>query len=155
MNYLILIGCIDLLPALFEKVILPAPVLAELSARKAPPPVRHWAANPPAWIEVRETPDGFDTDPVLKGIHASDNTSSTNHLPKPQGSSRCAASKIWWKRLRHRGRVFRAGRLLRCSVHCVLLAQSQGPEKKRDNPVSIGEQLNDARPTPRKRDRTA
>jgi predicted nucleic acid-binding protein len=68
-NYLILIGCIDLLPILFEKVILPAPVQVELAAGKAPQPVRNWIANPPAWIEVRETPDGFDTDPLLAGIH--------------------------------------------------------------------------------------
>jgi predicted nucleic acid-binding protein len=68
-NYLILIGCIDLLPALFEKVILPASVQAELSIRKAPRPVRDWIASPPAWIEVRETPDGLDADPSLKGIH--------------------------------------------------------------------------------------
>jgi hypothetical protein len=51
--------------ALFEKVVLPTPVLAESSARKAPP-VRYWIANPPAWIEVREPPDGFDTDPLLR-----------------------------------------------------------------------------------------
>jgi predicted nucleic acid-binding protein len=77
MNYLILIGCVDLLPVLFEKVILPAPVLAELSARKAPPPVRHWTANPPAWIEVRETPEGFDADPLLKGIHKGEQAAIT------------------------------------------------------------------------------
>jgi predicted nucleic acid-binding protein len=33
-NYLILIGCIELLPGLFEKVILPPPMQAELAARK-------------------------------------------------------------------------------------------------------------------------
>jgi len=69
-NYLILIGCIDLLPALFEKVVLPAPLQAELSAPNAPDAVRTWINNLPAWLEVRETPAGFDTDPALKGIHA-------------------------------------------------------------------------------------
>jgi predicted nucleic acid-binding protein len=54
-NYLILIGHIDLLPALFEKVILPSSVHGELASRKAPPPVRQWIAAPPAWLEVRTT----------------------------------------------------------------------------------------------------
>ena len=69
-NYLILIGCIDLLPALFEKVILPSVVQSELTAGNAPSTVRNWAANPPAWVEVRATPGGFDMDPLMKGIHA-------------------------------------------------------------------------------------
>jgi len=68
-NYLILIGCIDLLPALFEKVILPSAVQAELTARKAPSTVRNWAAHPPAWVDVSATPGGFDMDPLMKGIH--------------------------------------------------------------------------------------
>jgi predicted nucleic acid-binding protein len=68
-NYLILIGCIDLLPALFEKVILPSTVQAELTARKAPSPVRNWVASTPGWLEVRATPGSIDMDPLLKGIH--------------------------------------------------------------------------------------
>jgi len=39
-NNLVLIGHINLLPALFETVILPSVVQAELTARCAPPPVR-------------------------------------------------------------------------------------------------------------------
>lgn len=54
-NYLILIGHIDLLPALFEKVILPSAVLAELTAVNTPLPVRNWVATPPVWLEVLET----------------------------------------------------------------------------------------------------
>ena len=69
-NYLILIGCIDLLPVLFEKVILPEPVQAELSAPNAPQPVCKWIAALPAWIEVREAPAEHELDPALKGIHA-------------------------------------------------------------------------------------
>lgn len=69
-NYLILIGHIDLLPALFEKVILPAAVRNELASRKAPPVVRDWIAIPPAWLEVRDTPPGEPDDASLKGIDA-------------------------------------------------------------------------------------
>ena len=55
-NYLVLIGDIDLLPALFEKVILPSAVRVELSDPDAPPSVRNWIADPPAWLDVHETP---------------------------------------------------------------------------------------------------
>jgi predicted nucleic acid-binding protein len=68
-NYLILIGHIDLLPALFEKVTLPSAVQAELAAGSAPSPVRNWIAEPPIWVEVRETSNDFDADPLLYGIH--------------------------------------------------------------------------------------
>jgi predicted nucleic acid-binding protein len=39
LNYLILIDCIDLLPILFEKVLLPVTVKKELTSRKSPVPV--------------------------------------------------------------------------------------------------------------------
>ena len=55
-NYLVLIGNIDLLPVLFEKVILPSTVEAELADPDAPPLVRNWIADPPAWLDVQETP---------------------------------------------------------------------------------------------------
>jgi predicted nucleic acid-binding protein len=70
LNYLILIGHIDLLPALFEKVVLPATVPSELASRKAPPIVRHWAANLPAWLEVRDAPLSQAEDASMKGIDA-------------------------------------------------------------------------------------
>jgi predicted nucleic acid-binding protein len=52
-NYLLLIGNIDILPSLFGRVILPAAVWDELKHPKAPPVVRSWVAAPPAWVEVR------------------------------------------------------------------------------------------------------
>jgi predicted nucleic acid-binding protein len=55
-NYLVLIDCIDLLPALFQKVILPTAVQRELDDRETPASVRTWIANPPAWVEVNEAP---------------------------------------------------------------------------------------------------
>lgn len=59
-NYLVLIGHIDLLPILFEKVVMPVAVMNELTDPDAPPVVRAWIANPPGWIEVREAPPSFD-----------------------------------------------------------------------------------------------
>jgi predicted nucleic acid-binding protein len=55
-NYLILIGHIDLLPSLFERVVLPSAVQAELSNAGAPSLVQHWIANLPAWIEIADAP---------------------------------------------------------------------------------------------------
>ena len=54
-NYLILIGHIDLLPRLFERVALPKAVQAELSASRAPLPVQSWITAPPAWLEIYDT----------------------------------------------------------------------------------------------------
>ncbi len=55
-HYPILIGHINLLPRLFERVILPGVVLTELSHELAPAPVQRWAKAVPAWLEVAESP---------------------------------------------------------------------------------------------------
>ena len=52
-NYLLLIGHIDILPALFHKVILPSAVLSELTDPRTPLLVRNWAGDPPSWVDVR------------------------------------------------------------------------------------------------------
>ena len=70
LNYLILIGHIDLLPVLFEKVLLPTTVQAELASQKAPPFVRQWIAHRPVWVEVREAPLSQIEDASLTGIDA-------------------------------------------------------------------------------------
>ena len=67
-NYLILIGSIDLLPVLFDKVILPSAVQAELIDPDAPPSVRSWIANRPAWLQVHETPKGQSGQASAKGL---------------------------------------------------------------------------------------
>ena len=54
-NYLILIGHINVLPQIFERVALPRAVETELSNFLAPEIVRRWIASPPAWLEVHET----------------------------------------------------------------------------------------------------
>lgn len=59
-SYLVLIGEIELLPALFTEVIIPPEVAAELSHPRAPALLKHWWQEPPAWIRVadpgRESP---------------------------------------------------------------------------------------------------
>lgn len=51
-NYLVLIGEIELLPRLFTDVILPPGVLAELEHPRTPPQVSAWARELPPWARV-------------------------------------------------------------------------------------------------------
>jgi predicted nucleic acid-binding protein len=52
-NYLILIGEIEILPALFHQVLVPPSVREELSRSRAPDVVRTWIGQPPLWLETR------------------------------------------------------------------------------------------------------
>ncbi len=60
-NYLVLIGHIDLLPRLFDRVALPRAVQSELSKSRAPLPVRSWIAVPPLWLEIHDTAGSIRT----------------------------------------------------------------------------------------------
>jgi predicted nucleic acid-binding protein len=53
-NYLIQIECQDLLPALFERVFVPATVVKELDHPGTPPVVRAFLRQMPQWIAVRQ-----------------------------------------------------------------------------------------------------
>jgi predicted nucleic acid-binding protein len=70
LNYLILIGHVDVLPVLFERVVLPTTVESELASSKAPSLIRDWIANRPVWLEVHEAPVSQSEDASLKGIDA-------------------------------------------------------------------------------------
>ena len=59
-NYLILIAHIQVLPVLFEKIILPSVVRDELTQPKTPPVARNWIADPPAWLDIRSAPPAND-----------------------------------------------------------------------------------------------
>ena len=52
-NYLILIGHINLLPKMFKQIIIPQEVYNELSDAAAPLPVQTWIATPPDWLKVQ------------------------------------------------------------------------------------------------------
>ncbi|HEV2914897.1 MAG TPA: hypothetical protein VGX92_16595, partial [Pyrinomonadaceae bacterium] len=51
-NYLVLIGEIDSLPALYESVVIPEAVFNELQADETPEMVRAWAIKPPDWLTM-------------------------------------------------------------------------------------------------------
>jgi predicted nucleic acid-binding protein len=53
LNYLVLIDEIELLSALFGRVLIPQAAFAELMHSRTPPKVRQWLDRAPAWLEVR------------------------------------------------------------------------------------------------------
>jgi predicted nucleic acid-binding protein len=52
LHYLVLIACADIRPALFDRIVIPRAVAAELQHPKTPALVRVWMATPPAWLDV-------------------------------------------------------------------------------------------------------
>ena len=54
LHYLVLIGEIEILPALAPTIIIPSAVLQELQHERAPKPIKRWLAAPPPWLEVRQ-----------------------------------------------------------------------------------------------------
>jgi predicted nucleic acid-binding protein len=66
LNYLALIGEIELLAALYQTVLIPEEVHQELLRDQAPPAVRMWAASLPAWCKVRSV--NPSADPVLSEL---------------------------------------------------------------------------------------
>jgi predicted nucleic acid-binding protein len=65
-HYLVLIGHSEILPALFEKVIIPSAVFGELARAEVPDAVRNWIQAAPPWLEVQAA-SPFD-DPSLEGL---------------------------------------------------------------------------------------
>lgn len=55
-RYLVLIGEVRILPALFEKIIIPTAVRDELTHPGAPQSVRNWMYALPPWLEVLPAP---------------------------------------------------------------------------------------------------
>ena len=52
LNYLILIGAVDVLAPLYTRVVVPQTVAAELRASRTPAVARAWIAQPPGWLEI-------------------------------------------------------------------------------------------------------
>jgi predicted nucleic acid-binding protein len=55
-NYLVLIGYVEVLPRLFGQVIIPLTVYEELTRPLTPALVREWMQAKPDWLEVRAAP---------------------------------------------------------------------------------------------------
>lgn len=52
-NYLILIGAIEVVPKLFDEVLIPPAVHSELQHPRTPPEVYRWAAALPRWVRIQ------------------------------------------------------------------------------------------------------
>ncbi|MEO1353343.1 MAG: DUF3368 domain-containing protein [Cyanobacteria bacterium J06635_15] len=59
-NYLILLEQIELLPQLFQQIIIPEAVHNELSDTLAPEPVQSWVAAPPNWLKIQSVSQPSD-----------------------------------------------------------------------------------------------
>ena len=66
-NYLILIGDIDLLPALFGGIVIPDAVDTELRAPGSPLLVKSWMNTVPSWIDVKASRTVDSTLPLGRG----------------------------------------------------------------------------------------
>ncbi len=53
-NYLILIECVNVLPELYGRVMIPEGVFEELQRQSTPEVVREWIAAIPSWLEVHQ-----------------------------------------------------------------------------------------------------
>jgi len=53
-NYLCLIGAVDILPRLFDKVLIPTSAFSELNHARAPELVSRWLADMPPWVKVQQ-----------------------------------------------------------------------------------------------------
>jgi hypothetical protein len=73
-NYLVLIGQIDLVPQLPGRPFIPIVVRDELDDPMTPATVRQWIGAPPGWLSIMPAPPG--TDPALlpsgQGVKAVD-----------------------------------------------------------------------------------
>ncbi len=52
-NYLVLISEIEVLPKLYDRILIPPTVCGELEHTRAPEAVRLWINQPPKWLHVR------------------------------------------------------------------------------------------------------
>jgi predicted nucleic acid-binding protein len=59
LHYLVECEVIEILPALFQEILIPPTVYSELQHAKTPPRVRDWARNLPVWIKV-QAPSNMD-----------------------------------------------------------------------------------------------
>jgi predicted nucleic acid-binding protein len=53
-NYLVLIGHIEVLPRFYGRILIPPSVWNELQDTNTPDMVRTWVAQAPAWLELRQ-----------------------------------------------------------------------------------------------------
>src|SRR5260370_23570769 len=68
LHYLILIGAINVLSRIFDRIHVPIEVRDELTCDAAPPSVRTWMQQPPQWLEVLAAPAVASEDSSLQAL---------------------------------------------------------------------------------------
>ena len=68
LNYLVWINHIDLLPRLYERVLIPPAVQRELMDAEAPRTVQRWIANLPEWAEIVNPAPEHAVEPAWKEL---------------------------------------------------------------------------------------
>lgn len=74
-RYLVEIGHIDILPRLFERILIPSLVYDELRHPSAPTSVREWVNALPAWLEV--LPVSVSSDPAFQSLDEGEKSALT------------------------------------------------------------------------------
>ena len=70
LNYLVLIGAIEVLPRLFDKILVPTQVLDERRHSDAPQIVQAWVETRPDWLHVQTIDPGEDAKQLDEGERA-------------------------------------------------------------------------------------
>jgi len=65
LNYLVLVGQVDVLPALFDEIHAPEEVVREFQDERAPEAVRVWVASLPPWLRVSRPAGPFTAEPRI------------------------------------------------------------------------------------------
>ncbi len=68
LNYLVLIGRVEILPQLYGRVLIPLAVWEEFQRPETPQAVRAWIARPPAWLQIH--PVERTSDPAIENLGA-------------------------------------------------------------------------------------
>ncbi len=68
LRYLIMIGEVELLPKLFERIVIPEAIVSELQAEGAPLQVRQWTEQTPHWLEIAPNPSNIPE--VTQTLHS-------------------------------------------------------------------------------------
>ena len=67
LHYLILVGCADALPSLFERLLIPPEVRDELLHISTPQRVKDWMRNPPPWLKIEPATPLYQLPSLHKG----------------------------------------------------------------------------------------
>jgi predicted nucleic acid-binding protein len=60
LNYLVQIHCQELLPALYDRLLIPRAVFEEVTDTRTPAAVGGWASHAPEWLELRGVQTALD-----------------------------------------------------------------------------------------------